>query len=402
MQMQIFDTMTNEYLQATQHWFSQVEAAGMTLMVILLVIQLTLKLSKVILTGEGNAVTMMVHSIKNIVLLAVLYYLMTNAGTLLPKLFNSFSQLGVAGSTITSLDPSSVVSEGLAIASAILQSFNGWGVLTDIAFSFFGVFCCIAVVVCYGLIAAELMITLIESYFLVAVSALFIAFGATSYTLPMAREYIGMTVAVGIKLMMLYVMIAIGVQLGSDWAQLISQATQAKDWSTYLGVAVGSIIYYLIVKSVPSKIASAASHSFAVSHTDSIAGAATGSVAKTIAGVSMGMEAMSLAKTAVHATGDSANWLHGKMSSFMNNGSNSGLDGAASSVQGIGNQSSSLASSMLTHFGSSHSGSGGISDLSPGGGGKSGGSLITPSVIHLPGPESANRKGQSDLFTATN
>ncbi len=396
MQMQIFDTMTGEYLQATQNWFSQVETAGMILMVILLVIQLTLKLSKSIMTGEGNAMTMMVHSIKNIVLLSVLYYLMINAGTLLPELFNSFSQLGVAGSTITKLDPSSVVSEGLAIASAILQSFNGWGVLTDIAFSFFGVFCCIAVVVCYGLIAAELMITLIESYFLVAVSALFIAFGASSYTLPMAREYIGMTVAVGIKLMMLYVMIAIGVQLGSDWAQLINQATQAKDWSTYLGVAVGSIIYYLIVKSVPSKIASAASHSFAISHMDNITGATTGSVAKTAAGVLMGVGAFEMAGAAMRAAGGSANGLHGKMASFAGQGS-SGLDGAAGGVQG--NQSASLASGMLTHFGSSHSG--GVSDISPSGG-RSGGSLITPSVIHLPGPEPANRKGQIDLFAASN
>jgi type IV secretion system protein TrbL len=240
------------------------------------------------------------------------------------------------------------------------------------------------------------MITLIESYFLVAVSALFIAFGASSYTLPMAREYIGMTVAVGIKLMMLYVMIAIGVQLGSDWAQLINQATQAKDWSTYLGVAVGSIIYYLIVKSVPSKIASAASHSFAISHMDNITGATTGSVAKTAAGVLMGVGAFEMAGAALRATGGSANGLHGKMSSFAGQGS-SGLDGAASGVQG--NQSASLASGMLTHFGSSHSG--GISDISPSGG-RSGGSLITPSVIHLPGPEPANRKGQIDLFAASN
>ena len=396
MQIQIFDTMTQEYLQATQAWFSQVESAGMHLMVILIVIQMSLKISKNIITGEGNAAGMMVTTIKHLVILSILYYLITNAGTLLPELFNSFSQLGIAGSNITSLDPSSVVNEGLTIASAIIQGFSSYGVLTDIAFAFFGVFCCIAIVICYGLIAADLMITLIESYFLVAVSSLFIAFGSTSYTLPMAREYLGMTIGVGIKLMMLYVMIAIGVQLGNDWAQLISQATQAKDWTTYLGVAVGAIIYYLIVKTVPARIASAASQAFAISHMGDVTGTVFSGIANTATSVGLAAGGIGLAKMAMNKTGNGANWLHGHLSSFLGKGGQSGLDSAASGAAALGHdKSGSLASSMLTHFGGGDSGGGGLKDVSSGG--KSGG-LVTPSVIHLPGPDAG--KGQSDLFTS--
>ena len=405
MQMQIFDTMTEEYLQATQHWFAAVESAGMHLMVILLVIQFTLKISKHIISGEGHALGMMTQTLKHLILLSVLYYLMTHAGTLLPELFNSFKALGVAGSSITTLDPSSVVSEGLAIASAIIQGFDAYGVLTDIAFALFGFFCCITIVICYGLIAADLMITLIESYFLVAVSSLFIAFGSTSYTLPMAREYLGMTLGVGIKLMMLYVMIAIGVQLGNDWAQLISQAVAAKDWTTYLGVAVGSIIYYLIVKSVPGRIASAASQAFAISHISDVTGTVFSGIANTATAGSLALGSLALAKSSFSTTGTGAQWLHGQLSSFLGNGQ----EGSDTSMNNMpnGEGSSKLASQMLMHFGDHHdssihstrpldTSSSSISASNLSRGARQSSSLVTPAVIHLPGPEAT--KGQSDLF----
>jgi len=395
MQMQIFDTMTQEYLQATEHWFAYVQSAGMHLMAILIVIQMSLKISKNIISGEGDAMRMTITAIKHLVILGILYYLMTNAGMLLPELFNSFSQLGIAGSTITSLDPSSVVGEGLSIASAIIKGFNSYGVFTDIAFALFGVFCAIAVVVCYGLIAADLMITIIESYFLIAVSSLFIAFGSTTYTLPMAKEYLSMTIGVGIKLMMLYVMIAVGVQLGHDWANIINQATSIKDWTSYLGVAVGAIIYYLIVKSVPARIASAASSAFAISHASDAVGTVFSGIANTATAATLGMTSLSMMKKGIMGgagvTGNLSNRLHGNLSSFFDN-SSSGLDQASSALGKSG-----LASNMLTHFGGGSSSSSGDSSIvSLGSINSSGGSsLPTPSVIYLPGPDV---KGQSDLF----
>jgi type IV secretion system protein TrbL len=378
MQIQIFDTITQEYLQATQHWFNQVESAGMHLMVILVLIQFTLKISKNILSGEGNLTGMMINTIKNLIVISILYYLITNAGTLLPELFNSFTQLGIAGSTITAIDPSSVVSEGLSIASGIIQSFNAWGVLSNIAFAIFGTFCCILIVICYGLIAADLMITLIESYFLVAVSALFIAFGSTSYTLPMAREYLGMTIGVGIKLMMLYVMIAVGVAIGQDWAAMINQASQHDDWTTCLGIAVGALVYYLIVKHVPGRIASAASQAFAISHMND-------AKESTVAAIS----SMAAAGTYLTTMGKALAGNGGGVGEVLNTSfghSGSGMDMAMSS--GVASsEGGSLSSAMLTHFGGSGDTGSMIDEAT----------TNSSPVIHLSGPN-----GQGDFFNNNN
>ena len=405
MQIQIFDTITQEYLQATQHWFSQVETAGMHLMVILALIQFSLKICKNILSGEGNLTGMMINTVKQILIISILYYLITNAGTLLPKLFNSFTQLGIAGSTITAIDPSSVVGEGLAIASGILQNFHTWGVLTNLTFVVFGTFCCIMIVICYGLIAADLMITLIESYFLVAVSALFIAFGSTSYTLPMAREYLGMTIGVGIKLMMLYVMIAVGVSIGQDWAVMINQATQTDDWTTCLGIAVGALIYYMIVKHVPGRIASAASQAFAISHMNDAKETTMAAIAGTAAAATY---AMSAGKFALGVGAGSATGAGSGISSAFNHltggGSNpeSGFDMAMGSVGGFApmespkDQAGSLSTSMMTQFGGAN-GDGGSSINSPTSSlsGLQGGSSHDSPAIHIPG-QSASPQG--DLF----
>ncbi len=396
MQIQIFDTITQEYLQATQHWFNQVESAGMHLMVILVLIQFTLKISKNILSGEGNLTGMMIHTIKNLIVISILYYLITNAGTLLPELFNSFTQLGIAGSTITAIDPSSVVNEGLTIASAILQSFNGWGVLTNIAFAIFGTFCCIMIVLCYGLIAADLMITLIESYFLVAVSALFIAFGSTSYTLPMAREYLGMTIGVGIKLMMLYVMIAVGITIGQDWAAMINQATQHDDWTTCLGVAVGALVYYMIVKHIPGRIASAASQAFAISHMGDAQANTMGAVANSAAAATY---AMSAGKFALGVGAGTATGVGGGIGSvlsqaFGSDNASSGFDMGGipgGNIPLLEGQSGSLSTAMLTHFGGgSNDGISSVIDEAK---------FSNSPVIHLPGP---NGPPQGDLFNNNN
>ena len=69
MQMQIFDTMTQEYLQATEHWFAYVQSAGMHLMAILIVIQMSLKISKNIISGEGDAMRMTITAIKHLIIL---------------------------------------------------------------------------------------------------------------------------------------------------------------------------------------------------------------------------------------------------------------------------------------------------------------------------------------------
>ena len=384
MQIQIFDTITQEYLQATQHWFNQVETAGMHLMMILVLIQFTLKISKNILSGEGNLTGMMINTIKNLIVISILYYLITNAGTLLPELFNSFTQLGIAGSTITAIDPSSVVGEGLSIASGIIQSFNAWGVLSNIAFAIFGTFCCIMIVLCYGLIAADLMITLIESYFLVAVSALFIAFGSTSYTLPMAREYLGMTIGVGIKLMMLYVMIAVGVAIGQDWAAMINQASQHDDWTTCLGVAVGALVYYMIVKHVPGRIASAASQAFAISHMgdakETTIAAIAGTAAAATYAMSAGKFAFGVGAGATGGIGDVFSQTFGAPDSGMDMAMSSGAASASS-------EGGSLSSAMLTHFGGSHDAGSMIDEAT----------TNNSPVIHLPGPN-----GQGDFFNNNN
>ena len=407
MQIQIFDTITQEYLQATQHWFTQVESAGMHLMVILVLIQFTLKIGKNILSGEGNLTGMMINTVKQLVILSILYYLMTNAGTLLPELFNSFTQLGIAGSTITAIDPSSVVSEGLSIASGIIQSFNAWGVLSNIAFAIFGTFCCILIVLCYGLIAADLMITLIESYFLVAVSALFIAFGSTSYTLPMAREYLGMTIGVGIKLMMLYVMIAVGVAIGQDWAAMINQATQHDDWTTCLGVAVGALVYYMIVKHVPGRIASAASQAFAISHMNDAKETTMAAIAGTAAAATY---AMSAGKFALGVGAGSATGAGSGISSAFNHltggGSNpeSGFDLAMASVGGAPagesstGQAGALSTSMMTQFGGTNNDS--VSAITTPGNPAQQGDLFNDSpAVHIPGPSNSP---QGDLFNNNN
>jgi len=107
----------------------------------------------------------------------------------------------------------------------------------------------------YGFIAAELAIVLVKSYLLVSLAGLFFAFGASDITRTMTVQYLKTIVGIGLQLMALYFLISVGQNLGQDWVQLTSQAAEQHDLMPMMVILASVIIYYLMVKNIPTFIA---------------------------------------------------------------------------------------------------------------------------------------------------
>ncbi len=111
----------------------------------------------------------------------------------------------------------------------------------------------------YVLIAADLLVTLITSYVMVAVCSLFFAFGVNSLTSPMAKHLIQKSISIGLKLMGLYVIVGIGSSMALTWANYLAASAKTDDYyMSWLSVAGAALIFWLISKNIPTTLSSLA------------------------------------------------------------------------------------------------------------------------------------------------
>ena len=270
------------------------------------------------LTIKGHEFDSVVATaLKQVMIIGFFYTLLLNGGQWLPAVINSLSKIGAQAGAISNLDPSSVMSQGLYVASAVLDAGANIGFITHPFGAFMAVVTSCIIVFSYVLIAADLLVTLITAYCLIAVSSLFFAFGVSSLTSPMARQLIQKTLAVGMKLMGLYIVVGIGTTLAVSWhSYLISSGSTDDYYVSWLSVSGACLIFWLISKNIPQTLSSLAGVGALTTHGSEVIGAAVAAA---------GVGAMA-AKRGYHGAAGGAKSIGGTAQSVF---------GAAQSITGV-------------------------------------------------------------------
>ncbi len=351
MEQKVLDKITIEYLVKFQAIFGEIFKTAQHLFFYFAVIEIAVIAIFYVLNRESLG-DMAAELIKKGLIIGIFLTAMNNAGTWFPMLINFFMDLGANSAGVKSLDPSSVITQGLSISSGILLAINAWGFIKDPLGMILGCVGCIGITLFYGLIAAELAITLIESYCLVAVSPIFMAFGANKLTHTYAMNYLNTAISLGVKLMVLYIVIGVGSTLGKDWSQIAEMASKNHQITAFLGIVVAALIYFLIAKRVPAFIAQIISGISMSSGAEGMAGAVMG--ASSMAGMAMShMKNKSGSKGSLGAGGlISPGGLAAQagsmvMKSAMGSGAQTAGKAAASSASSA---SQSMGSSMSNNF----------------------------------------------------
>lgn len=249
----ILDQVTQEFLQALTKDGHAIQAAAQHIFYYLVVIQLSLSALWMTLAGESLQ-SFFSRMVQLCFSFGFFYGLLQLGGHWLPQILNGFIQLGQTGG-VQSIDPSSIIDQGASISGTIFKAFFGWGLLDHPFVSVIGAIVCIAILVLYALIAAELTIVLVKSYLVVSVGALFFAFGVTDFTQAMAKNYFNAVIGLGLNLMSLYLLLGVGEHIGSQWAALTQQAAAQNELMPMLIILAAVIVYYMILKNVPQFIA---------------------------------------------------------------------------------------------------------------------------------------------------
>ena len=187
-------------------------------------------------------------------LISVLYFLMVAFGTWGYTITNSLAQAGQVASGRAGLSPAAVVETGLELYGQMMSKAFGWGLLLSTADTIAAVVGGFVVVVAFALIAAQLVITLVESYIVIGTGVFFFGLAAFRGTSTLTDRYLAYAFSVGIRLFLLYLLVGIGMDLATSWASTIASMSSVSFKMTFR-IVMGSIIFAVVTVVIPARTA---------------------------------------------------------------------------------------------------------------------------------------------------
>ena len=128
----------------------------------------------------------------------------------IPAITDSFELIGQTASGTGPMAPSDVFTRGIDIAGALMATSSTAAFFTNLGTSLAMIFTGIITAMAFIAITVQFVVAMVESYIIVAAGFIFVGFGGSRWTAPYVERYIGLGVATGVKIMLLYLLIGTG------------------------------------------------------------------------------------------------------------------------------------------------------------------------------------------------
>jgi len=216
--------------------------------------------------------------VNQILFLGFFLVLLENSVTWGQAIVSSFRQAASAAGG-GGIAPSDVFAAGVKIAAMVLNQMTIWHPEASAGLMVAG----IVIEVCFALMAAFMVLALVESYLIISMGVLFMAFGGSRWTKDFAVSTVRYTVSVGAKLFVLQLLVSIGTGLVQSWANSFTDVTDAS-----LCILIGcSIVMLALVKVLPDTMQRIVNGSSMASGSALVGAAAAVSGAVGVAGLGM-------------------------------------------------------------------------------------------------------------------
>ncbi len=251
----VLDGIQQQFANATGGWFETIFPFAQKLFFALVVIELTWAATLWVLDRDDPS-SVIASLLKKVVAVGLFYAILLNADVWIPAVLNSFIGIGAAASGLAELTPSGVLSQGIDLAAKMLEPLGLLGFLSATIASIIGGLAALGVVFAFGIIAAQLLLTNVESYIVVGGGVLLLGFAGSRWTADVASRYLSYAVAIGIKLFSLYLIIGIGNSLASQWGELLLLPEATLNPRIYFQILGGALAYMMLAWYIPSLAAS--------------------------------------------------------------------------------------------------------------------------------------------------
>jgi type IV secretion system protein TrbL len=276
----VLDSIVSQFQSRAAGWEGTLQALALQTFGILAAIEMAWAAFRLAFRGSDMS-EWLAEIVNQILFIGFFLALLQNSATWGKAIVDSFRQAGQSAGGI-GVAPSDVFAAGVLLGQKVMGQMSAWDPATSVAL----MIAAIVIEICFALIAAWMVVTLVHSYIVIAAGVLNMAFGGSRWTKDIAIATIRYTVSVGAKLMMLQLLVSVGQSIITDWANQFQDLT-----SSGLLILIGcSVVMLAVVKIVPDefqKVVGGAS----ISSGSALVGAAA-VVGGGVAGVATGMAGM--------------------------------------------------------------------------------------------------------------
>ena len=237
----VLDQVVNQFKNQSAGWEAALRSFALNTFGILAVIELAW--ASIRLAFRGSDISEWLAELVNqILFLGFFLALLENSVTWGQAIVDSFRQAaGAAGGG--GIAPSDVFATGVNLAQKVISQMTIWAPAASVGLIIAG----LVIEACFALIAACMVLALVESYLIISMGVIFMAFGGTHWTKDFAVSTVRYTVSVGAKLLVLQFLVSIGTGLIKQWEATFNDVTASS-----LCILVGcSIVLLAVVKVIP-------------------------------------------------------------------------------------------------------------------------------------------------------
>ena len=202
----------NQYRGQRTAWFTAVFPFANSLFGILATIEFAWS-AAVMLLEKSDMQSWTSALIRKLMWIGAFYMLLINGRYWIPAITDSFEILGQQASGNGPMSPSDVFTRGIDIAGALMAQSSSAAFFENLGTSLAMIFTGIVTALAFIGVAIQFVVAMVESYVVVAAGLIFLGFGGSRWTAPYVERYIGLGVAIGVKIMLIYLLIGAGMSL---------------------------------------------------------------------------------------------------------------------------------------------------------------------------------------------
>jgi type IV secretion system protein TrbL len=241
-----FDGIATQFYSAGLKYSAAIQPYAIKLFFALLLIDILVTWIQYTAEGQVDPSFFLGRMIKHILSGGFIYLMIVNAFSWMTGVVKSFSAIGAGVTDLPPLSPQSVLKLGGDMASAIFDTPASASLMNNLEIAIVQSVCGFFVLFAFTITAAALLFTLVEMYLVVGGGVLLLGFGGNRFTASAAEGYFPFVIRVGVRLLFYYLVLAVGVQLATQWSAAMAAACKpvptALPWYTTYGVDPKSIM----------------------------------------------------------------------------------------------------------------------------------------------------------------
>ncbi|WP_299681346.1 P-type conjugative transfer protein TrbL [uncultured Roseobacter sp.] len=244
----VLDGILRTYRDAAATWQGTIVSLATNLFILLATIEFIWMGIRLAVHG-ADLQTWVGELIQRIMFIGLFLFLLLNAG-FASQIVDSFRQAaGIASGLSVPITPADVLEIGLNIATTLTENVS----IRDVPGSIGLIITALIMTIAFALMAAILLLAIVEMYILINAGIILLGFGGSNFTKDIAVRFLTYIVSVGAKLFVIQLVIGLGLTLLNGFVAGFDADADNDQALILLGVA---ITFLALVWSLPDMVQS--------------------------------------------------------------------------------------------------------------------------------------------------